>query len=302
MASVTHVPANTLFVSEPPPEWFGNGPNPQNGRGWSNSNWVRCVAWTRVVERVPTTVERTSSQLTLASNAIPSLPPQLKSRFHTNFAEYSHGRPSIGVMRVCNDDLVQPARGFGTHPHRDAEIATYIVAGNLTHKDSMGTSETLGPGSIQFMTAGQGIQHSEFNASPDTPLRFIQMWFTPRRRGLTPNYGSYAADGPSVDGWTPLVGDVDAGPGPAKVKVNTDVNLHASRITAGSTLDFELGAGRQAYVLSLEHGTGMGTAGRDPLHLEQHDAALVTGPTQLRFTAPPGGPGAHVLLIERAAA
>ena len=237
----------------------------------------------------------------LVNTVSQALLPQLKSRFHTNFAEFSHGRPNIGVMRVCNDDLVQPSRGFGTHPHRDAEIATYIVAGQLTHKDSMGTSETLGPGSIQFMTAGTGVQHSEFNTSPDTPLRFIQMWFTPRRRGLPPNYGSYAADGPSLDGWTPLVGDVDA-PGQAKVKVNTDVNLHASRITPGRTLDFELGAGRQAYVLSLEAGAVMDAAGGSELHLEQQDAALVTGPTPLRFTAPPGGPGAHVLLIEMAAA
>ena len=207
MASVTHVPAHTLFVSEPPPEWFGNGPNPQNGRGWSNKNWVRRAA---LVECV---VEHAlPCQHSLASQA---LLPQLKSKFHTNFAEFSHGRPSIGVMRVCNDDLVQPARGFGTHPHRDAEIATYIVQ--------------------------------------------------------------------------------------AKVKVNTDVNLHASRITPGRTLDFELGAGRQAYVLSLENGAVM-DAGGSELRLEQHDAALVTGPTQLRFTAPPGGPGAHVLLIEMAAA
>lgn len=226
--------------------------------------------------------------------------PQLKSRFHTNFAEYSHGRPNIGVMRVCNDDLVQPARGFGTHPHRDAEIATYVVSGSLTHKDSMGTSETLGPGSIQFMTAGTGVQHSEFNASPDTCLRFVQMWFTPRRRGLKPNYGSYAASGPSVDGWTHLVGDVDA-VGKGKVSINTDVNIHASRITPGRALDFDLGGGRQAYVLSLENVAVMQAAGRE-LRLEQHDAALVTGPTQLKFTAPPDGPGAHVLLIEMAAA
>ena len=83
-----------------------------------------------------------------------------------------------------NDDLVQPSRGFGAHPHRDAEIVTYIVAGELTHKDSMGTRETLGRGSVQFMTAGAGITHSEHNLSADHPLRFIQMWFTPRRCGV----------------------------------------------------------------------------------------------------------------------
>jgi redox-sensitive bicupin YhaK (pirin superfamily) len=80
-----------------------------------------------------------------------------------------------------NDDLVQPSRGFGAHPHRDAEIVTYIVQGQLTHKDSMGTRETLGPGSVQFMTAGSGVTHSEHNLDAEHPLRFIQMWFTPRR-------------------------------------------------------------------------------------------------------------------------
>jgi redox-sensitive bicupin YhaK (pirin superfamily) len=88
---------------------------------------------------------------------------------------------NFGPLRVMNDDLVQPSRGFGAHPHRDAEIVTYIVQGQLTHKDSMGTRETLGRGSVQFMTAGSGVTHSEHNLDAKHPLRFIQMWFTPRR-------------------------------------------------------------------------------------------------------------------------
>lgn len=259
--SVLHVPNDSLFVSEPPPEWFGNGPNPRSNASWSNTNW-------------------------------------LKSRFHTNFAEYHHGRPNIGVLRVCNDDLVQPSRGFGTHPHRDAEIATYIVSGRLTHGDSMGTKETLGPGSVQFMTAGTGVHHSEFNESTDTPLRFIQMWFTPRRRGLPPNYGSYAAQsGASVDSWTHLVGDAASNAGSPHVRINTDANLYASRITPGASLGLELQSGRQAYVLSLENDVDMSAAGKD-LRLAQHDAALVTGPAALAFSAPQSGGGAHVLVIE----
>ena len=89
-----------------------------------------------------------------------------------------------------NDDLVQGQRGFGTHPHRDVEIVTYIVEGDLTHEDSTGTEETLGRGSVQFMSAGRGIYHSEHNRK-DCPLRFIQIWINTRTRGIAPNYGGY---------------------------------------------------------------------------------------------------------------
>ena len=83
-----------------------------------------------------------------------------------------------------NDDYVQPNRGFGTHGHKDMEIITYIVQGKLTHKDSMGTEETLGRGSVQFMTAGRGIRHSEYNHETESGLRFIQTWVTPRKKWL----------------------------------------------------------------------------------------------------------------------
>ena len=138
MALVKVIPNNKLFVTEPDPRWFGNGGNPGFHPKWTNENW-------------------------------------LKSRFHFSFAEYHNPvNSNFGVLRVMNDDLVQPDRGFGTHPHRNMEILTYIVHGELTHQDSMGTKESLGRGSIQFMTAGTGVQHSEFNHSKEKPLRFIQ--------------------------------------------------------------------------------------------------------------------------------
>lgn len=143
-----------LGVSEPPPEWFGNRPNEAGNKNWTNKNW-------------------------------------LKSRFHFSFAEYSNPKNTeFGVLRVMNDDLVQPDRGFGGHPHQNVEIVTYIVQGYLTHKDSMGTEETLTRGDIQFMTAGTGVQHSEHNRNKESVLRFIQIWINTRRRGLVPNYGS----------------------------------------------------------------------------------------------------------------
>ena len=143
--SFWHITESDLYASEPPPSMFGNLGN-EKGAGWSNENW-------------------------------------LKSRFHFSFAEYRNPKnTSFGALRVMNDDLVQPHRGFGMHGHRDVEIVTYIVEGILTHQDSMGTHESLGRGSVQFMTAGTGIQHSEHNRQ-DTPLRFVQIWITPRAHG-----------------------------------------------------------------------------------------------------------------------
>ena len=257
-----HSPANTLFVSEPPPDWFGNPPNEKNNGSWSNANW-------------------------------------LKSRFHFNFAEHSGGRGNFGVLRVCNDDLVQPSRGFGTHPHRDAEIATYIVKGELTHKDSTGTSETLGRGGIQFMTAGTGVRHSEHNRNGGQPLRFIQMWFTPRSSGLPPRYGSCAGEAPvRRQQWAHLVGDVADATRAPPVKFNADANIYATELAAGTSLDFALAAGRQAYVVQLEGDAALAGA-HGEAQLAQHDGAEVYGPSALRFTA--GASGAHILLIEMAA-
>eukprot|EP00669_Euglena_mutabilis_P009765 TRINITY_DN4599_c0_g1_i1.p1 TRINITY_DN4599_c0_g1~~TRINITY_DN4599_c0_g1_i1.p1 ORF type:complete len:219 (+),score=28.73 TRINITY_DN4599_c0_g1_i1:23-658(+) len=164
------VSAASLFVSRPEPQWFGNPANPTSDPTWTDPNW-------------------------------------LTSRFHFSFAEYADPRRDrFGVLRVLNDDVVQPHRGFGTHPHRDMEIVTYIVDGELTHQDSTGTKETLGRGSVQFMTAGSGIRHSEFNHG-DSPLRLVQMWFTPRRSGLAPAYGSHPAEAPpsskTGDIWSP---------------------------------------------------------------------------------------------------
>mmetsp|Transcript_25817 Transcript_25817/g.72288 ORF Transcript_25817/g.72288 Transcript_25817/m.72288 type:complete len:263 (+) Transcript_25817:177-965(+) len=152
---LTKVLGKDLFTSEPEPYLFGNRDNPSpTPPNWTNNNW-------------------------------------LKSRFHFSFAEYRDPlNTNFGALRVMNDDLLQPARGFGSHGHGDAEICTYVVEGELTHQDSMGTSETLSRGAIQFMSAGKGVMHSEHNRNPEKPLRFIQMWLTPAEYDLQPNYGS----------------------------------------------------------------------------------------------------------------
>lgn len=261
-AKVRVVPGDQLFVSEPRPGGFGNGPNPGKGSaGWTNENW-------------------------------------LKSRFHFNFAEYRDGPDNFGCLRVMNDDLVQPSRGFGEHPHRDMEIITYVVEGSLTHKDSMGTTETLGRGSVQFMTAGRGVRHSEYNLEKDKALRFIQCWVVPRERGLKPNYGSLVGDEAAAEArrnaWAQLAGDAAAG-SPTPVAIQQDCNMFVAELEPGKAAPtMDLGRGRQGYLLCVEGSV----EAPEGAALERHDGAELKGPMALELTA--GAEGALLLLFEMA--
>jgi len=253
-----------LFVSEPDPSWFGNDPNPTQvtAKGWTEKNW-------------------------------------LKSRFHFNFAEYGDGPDNFGVLRVMNDDVVQPMRGFGKHPHRDMEIITFVVDGQLTHQDSMGEHETLGRGSIQFMSAGTGVRHSEHNWDGEQPLRFIQSWVVPRKRGLTPNYGSMVGDAAASaarrDRWAHLVSDVNSRI-KAPVQICQDCNVYVTELSPGASPGpLELSSGRQAYLLCVE---GEASLAGSEVALRRHDAAELTGPQSLQWSA--GGDGAMLLVFEMA--
>jgi len=231
----------------------------------------------------------------------------LKSRFHFSFAEYrNYKNTNFGCLRVMNDDLVQGNRGFGMHGHRDVEIVTYIVDGMLTHQDSTGTRESLGRGSVQFMTAGSGIRHSEHNLMP-SPLRFIQIWITPRAHGLKPAYGGF--DGMTADAQaarqnalSQLVGDRDNKEHrDAPVLIAQDCAMYCAELEPGRHVEFELARGRQAYLLCVEgaiEAGGSGAGDDKPIQLVRHDAAEWRGEGVLRLTA--GDAGAHLLLLEMA--
>jgi redox-sensitive bicupin YhaK (pirin superfamily) len=244
------------------------GPNPSDDPAWTNKNW-------------------------------------LKSRFHFSFAEYSSANNlDYGVLRVMNDDVVQPHRGFGTHPHRDMEIITYIVDGALTHQDSMGTKESLGRGSIQFMTAGTGVRHSEFNHH-DKPLRFIQTWIKPSSTGLPVNYGSYASTDCGSERKNKLhhlASNVMDKSTSTPVEVNQDVDTYASELDLGAKVMLELPPKRMAYMLCIE-----GEVTVNGKQLKKYDACEITGAggaIEIEATAveeTEGGKVAHILAFTMAA-
>lgn len=119
----------------------------------------------------------------------------LHSRHTFSFAEYHNSeRMNFGVLRVLNDDIVAPSMGFGTHPHRDMEIISIPLEGDLAHKDNMGNSTIIKQGDIQVMSAGTGVQHSEYNNRKDAEVKFLQIWVFPNKKGVTPRYDQITLD------------------------------------------------------------------------------------------------------------
>lgn len=174
----------------------------------------------------------------------------LRSRFHFSFANYYNpDNVRFGKLRVLNDDLVLPNTGFDTHPHRDMEIISYVVDGQLTHADSMNNKRTLGRGDVQYLSAGTGITHSEHNFGDET-LRFLQLWILPDKMMHQPNYGDHRFPWEErIDQWLQIVSSKD---GDAVIKLNQDANIFVNYLSQGKTLDFEIKPGRQAYLVQIE--------------------------------------------------
>ena len=176
----------------------------------------------------------------------------LESRFHFSFAEYrDFDNMHFGVLRVLNDDIVHPQSGFPMHPHENMEIISYIVDGEITHKDSMGNERTLKRGEVQYMSAGTGVMHSEYNNHNSADLRLLQIWILPPEKGLKPHYGDVIYK--EEDRKNSLLHvasnkkDDDA-----KVKLYQDVNIYVCELDAGKELSFEIDENRQIYYVQIE--------------------------------------------------
>ena len=177
----------------------------------------------------------------------------LESHFHFSFAEYFNtGNIRFGILRVLNDDIVQPGEGFDTHPHKDMEIISYVVQGELSHKDNMGNEHTLTRGQAQYMSAGTGVTHSEYNHGTGE-LRFMQTWIFPDKKGYEPNYGDYRFAWEERAGkWLPIASGYDNRDSTAPIRIHADANVFAAVLPAGESIDFTLESNRQAYLVLLE--------------------------------------------------
>lgn len=185
----------------------------------------------------------------------------LQSRFHFSFAEYrDFDNINFGALRVLNDDIIHPQGGFPMHPHNDMEIISYIVNGEITHKDSMRNERTLSRGDVQYMSAGEGVMHSEYNKHKSKDLRLLQIWIIPPKKGLKPLYGdvSYAEQ----ERKNILLHVASNKADNAKVRLYQDVNIYVCELDEGKKIEFELAAKRQIYYVQIE-----GEAVIDSLHV-----------------------------------
>ena len=193
----------------------------------------------------------------------------LESRFHFSFAEYrDYDNMHFGALRVLNDDIVHPMSGFDMHPHNDMEIISYIVDGEITHKDSMGNERTLKRGEVQYMSAGTGVMHSEYNNHKNEDLRLLQIWILPPQKGLKPHYGdvSYKEE----ERKNRLLHVASNKDDDAKVKLYQDVNIYVCELDENKELDFDINENRQIYYVQIE-----GEADVNGLHVNAKDAVKI---------------------------
>lgn len=171
----------------------------------------------------------------------------LFSRHTFSFGHYYDPRHTgFGPLLVINEDEVQPARGFGTHGHRDMEIISYVLDGELAHKDSMGNGSVLRYGDVQRMSAGTGVTHSEFNHSATKGVHFLQIWIEPSAKGIAPGYEEKHFDADSKRGCLRLIASPDGSDG--SVTIHQDARVYASLLDGDVRLTHALRPGRRAYL------------------------------------------------------
>ncbi len=177
----------------------------------------------------------------------------LTTYHHFSFADYYNPeKMNFGPLRVFNDDTVQPGTGFDLHPHRDMEIITYLIEGELEHKDNQGNHGVIYPGEVQRMSAGSGIMHSEYNHSSEKPLRLLQMWVFANKKGLQPSWEQKKfSKEERVNKLVPVVTSEKATVDNA-LRIHQDASFYLSSLTAGGQVEHKLNSGRKAYLFVID--------------------------------------------------
>jgi redox-sensitive bicupin YhaK (pirin superfamily) len=213
----------------------------------------------------------------------------LKSKHSFSFADYfDEDHVEFGALRVINEDRVEAGRGFGTHPHRDMEIVSYVLAGQLGHRDSMGNGSVMRPGDVQRMSAGTGVMHSEMNPSPTEPVHFLQIWIRPNQFGVKPGYEQKHFSPSEKRGQLRLV--VSGNGEEGSVRIHQDARMYAGLFDAKETAQLNVAAGRRIYVHLVR-----GELEVNGTVLTTGDALKLTDTTQLTIGA---GKDAEVLVFD----
>lgn len=216
----------------------------------------------------------------------------LKSFHSFSFAGYyDPEHMGWGNLRVINEDRIAPGTGFGTHSHRDMEIISYVLSGELAHKDTLGNVKGIPPGDVQRMSAGSGVQHSEFNHAPDDTTHFLQIWIEPSAKGIAPSYEQKSYIDADKSGALKLVASPDGAQG--SVTIHADARLYAGLLDSGQTAEVNLAPNRKSYVHVVRgdvdvNGTSLATG----------DAAMLDGERVIKLTQ---GRNAEVLVFDLSA-
>jgi redox-sensitive bicupin YhaK (pirin superfamily) len=213
----------------------------------------------------------------------------LKSYHTFSFADYfDPEHVEFGPLRVINEDRVQAGEGFGTHGHRDMEIISYVLSGELAHKDSMGNGSTIRPGDVQRMSAGSGVRHSEFNPNPSESVHFLQIWIQPDKRNIDPSYEEKRFSAEEKRGRLRLIVSPDRADG--SLAIHQDARVYAGLFTGAEHAELKVAKGRRIYL----H-VARGAIQANGMALEAGDALRITDGEVLSLSA---GRDAEVLAFD----
>jgi redox-sensitive bicupin YhaK (pirin superfamily) len=219
----------------------------------------------------------------------------LDTRHTFSFGDYHDPRfMGFRALRVLNEDRVRPGQGFGTHGHRDMEIVSYVLEGRLAHEDSLGNGSVIVPGDVQYMSAGTGVRHSEFNGSKTEPVHFVQIWIVPQAEGLPPRYDQKRFDDAQKKNRLRRVASPSGAGG--SIAIRQDVNLYASLLEPRASVSVELPAGRHLWVQVLRG--GVEAAATKGASLEAGDGLAASD--ERRFELAAGNYGAELLVFDLA--